>query len=333
MDETPADAPETAAARRHGVGRLVRWIVALLACVLAAVAVTGAVAAYYARLELLDTDRFTERTEVIAADEQVQNDVADLLSARIIAAIDIEQVAEDAAGWAGGEDPPAAVRDLIASAAESLRGYIENEVADFVSSDAFLDLWDAAVREAHASLVSALRGENAGAVLADGNTLSLDLGRVVAVIKERLVDADFALAEDIPAVEAQYVLVDSEQVPQLQRDTERLEWAATWLPWIAVGLLIVAFVLAPRRWVAALVVGALGAVLAVAALWGLAEGRTLFVSRARDAAFAPLTYDAFTDDLQWTYGLMLVVAVLLAALAVLMLIVRRRSSATEPAEA
>jgi hypothetical protein len=326
-ETTTAEAPADPEPKRHGIGRAVRWVVAMLACVLAVVAVTGAVAAYYARLELLDTRQFTDRTAVIAEDEQVQANVSALVSAEIIDAIDVDRITREASGWIGAEDPPEAVQDLVASAAESMTGYIENEVDEFVASPAFLEVWDAAVSEAHASLVSALRGENAGALLADGSTLSLDLGRVVEVVKERLVEADFALAAEVPAVEAEYVLLDSEQVPQLQRDTDRLEWAADWLSWIALALLVIAFVLAPRRWIAALVVGVLGAVLAGGAIWALAEGRTVFVDRARDAPFAPLTYDAFTGDLRGAYLLMLAVASVLAVAAVVVLFAKRSRSA------
>jgi hypothetical protein len=325
--ETPDDAAAEPEPERHGVGRVVRWIVAMLVCVLAVVAVTGAVAAYYARLELLDTQQFTDRTAVIAEDEEVQANVSKLVSAKIIDAIDVDRITQEASGWVGVEDPPEAIRELVASAAESIKGYIESEVDEFVASPAFVEVWNTAVSEAHSSLVSALRGENSGALTADGNTLTLDLGRVVEVVKERLVEADFTLAADVPAVEAEYVLLDSEQVPQLQRDTDRLEWAADWLPWIALALLIIAFVLAPRRWVAALVVGVLGAILAGGAIWALGEGRTVFVNRAHDAAFAPLTYDAFTDSLRSTYTWMLVIAAALAVMAAAILFLRRRKAA------
>jgi flagellar basal body-associated protein FliL len=309
---------------RGGVLHLVRWILALLACVLAVVAVTGAVAAYYARLELLDTDRFTERTANIAEDEQVQQGIAALTTREIEKALDVEQIAAQANSWIGSETAPALVEDLVASAVETLQGYIENEVNAFVASPQFLEVWDAAVREAHSSLVSALEGDNAGSIQAEGTTLTLDLGKIVAIVKERMVESDVALAEDIPAVEADYVLVDSEQVPELQRTVDRLDWAADWLPWIALGLLVIAFVLIPRRWVAALVVGVLGVVLAGVALWSIGEGKTLFVARARDAAFAPVTYDAFTDQLKATYVVMLVIALVLALVAVGALFLRRK---------
>ncbi|HEY1094263.1 MAG TPA: hypothetical protein VGE61_06150 [Glycomyces sp.] len=312
--------------RRGRVLRLVRWVVGLLACVLAVAAVTGAVAAYYARLELLDTDRFTELTAHIAEDEQVQAGIASLITEQIDAALDVDKIAADANEWLGAETPPAAVESLVDSAVETLKGYIANEVETFVASPQFLEVWDAAVSEAHRSLVSALEGENGGALKAEGDTLTLDLGRVAALVKERMVKSGVELAGDLPEVEADYVLVESEQVPQLQlqRTVDRLNWAADWLPWIALGLLVAAFALVPRRWIAALVVGTLGVVLAGAALWAIEEGRTVFVSRARDAAFAPVTYDAFTDRLTATYLVMLVIALVLALLAVGALLLRRK---------
>lgn len=331
MSETATEesAEQTAPERdRGGALRAVRWVVAVLACVLAVVAVTGSVAAYYAKLELLDTDRFTERTAVIAEDEQVQAGIAALTTREIEQALDVQAIAAEANAWIGSETAPALVESLVASAVETLQGYIENEVNAFVASPRFLEVWDAAVREAHGSLVSALQGDNAGAIQAEGNTLTLDLGKVVAVVKERMVESDVALAENIPAVEADYVLLDSEQVPELQRRVDQLEWAERWLPWIAVALLLIAFALMPRRWVGALIVGVLGAVLAGAALWALAQGRTVFVENAGDAAFAPVTYDAFTSGLRSTYTLMLWIGIIVAIIAAGALLMRRRRSET-----
>jgi hypothetical protein len=326
---TEESAEETAPERdRGGVLRAVRWVVAVLACVLAVVAVTGSVAAYYAKLELLDTDQFTERTAVIAEDEQVQAGIAALTTREIEQALDVRAIAAEANAWIGSETAPALVESLVASAVETLQGYIENEVDAFVASPQFLEVWDAAVREAHSSLVSALQGDNAGAIQADGNTLTLDLGKVVAVVKERMVENDVALAENIPAVEADYVLLDSEQVPELRQRVGQLEWAERWLPWIALALLVIAFVLMPRRWVGALIVGVLGAILAGAALWALAKGRDVFVENAGDAAFAPVTYDAFTSGLRSTYTLMLWIGIIVAIIAAGALLMRRKRSET-----
>jgi hypothetical protein len=121
-------------------------------------------------------------------------------------------------------------------------------------------------------------------------------------------------------------------VPELQSYVDWLNWAADWLPWIALVLLVVAFVLIPRRWIAALVTGALGAVLAGAALWAIGEGRTAFVSRARDAAFAPVTYDAFTDQLTATYVVMLGIALVLALVSVGALLLRRKRTRVQGTE-
>ncbi|MFG3340002.1 hypothetical protein [Glycomyces sp. NPDC048151] len=329
MSETQTEEPvrEPAPAKeRKGVVHLVRGIVGLLACVLAVVAVTGAVAAYYARLELLDTDRFTELTANIAEDPDVQAGIASLITAQIDSALDTDQIEAEADAWIGSSVAPDAIESLVDSAVETLKAYIASEVDKFVASPQFIEVWDAAVHEAHSGLVSALEGENTGALQVDGDTLVVDLGQVVTIVKDRMVANGVELASEIPDVDAQYVLVDSEQVPELQTYVDRLNWAADWLPWIALGLLVVGFLVIPRRWVGALVVGVLGAVLAGGSLWGLAEGKTLFVSRARDAAFAPVTYDAFTDQLRNTYLVMLGVSVLVVLVAVGVLFLRRRRS-------
>jgi len=309
------------------MGRLVRWITATLACVLGVAAVTAAITACYAKAELLDTDGFVARADAIAEDQDVQDEIAGLLTAKIEAALDISSLTAQADSWLGTNGAPAEVQALLDSAASSLHDYIQDEVESFIGSDAYRKVWDAAVSDAHSSLIAALEGDTGGTLAVEGQTLVLNLGPAVANVKDRLVADGFDLAADIPAVTAQVVLADSDQLPELQRQVDRANWAATWLPWIGLGLLILAFALAPRRWVTALIAGILGAVLAGAALWGLAEGRTLFLDRAQDAAYAPVTYAAFTDDLRDAYVAMLVVALVLAVLAVLMLFLRRKRTA------
>jgi len=322
--EIPAEPDPT---RRGGAGRVIRWIVAMLVCVLAALAATGAVAAFHAGAELLDSDRFTERTAVIAEDPEVKAKIAELISTEIEAAVDVDNIKAAASRWIWTEQPPEAISAFLNSAASSLRGYIDGEIQTFLDSDAYMKAWDSAVGDAHASLVSSLRGEDSGAFVAEGNSLTLELGPFIKAVKDQLVADGFDLAESMPAVEAQFVLLDSGQVPELEERAGQLEWAAKWGPWIALALLVIAILIAPRRRIAALVVGVLAAICAGAALLGLSMVRTEFIAQARDTDFAPKVFDAFAGDWYAAYALMLVLGITAAVASGLMLFLRRRRTA------
>ncbi|NED66431.1 hypothetical protein G3I15_36440, partial [Streptomyces sp. SID10244] len=82
---------------------------------------------------------------------------------------------------------------MLASQAES---FVHKTVDDFVRSSTFKDLWVAANRAAHRSVVAAVTGEtqrDAVKIGSDG-TISIQLGPIIEQVKQRLQDRGFAFA-------------------------------------------------------------------------------------------------------------------------------------------
>ena len=81
----------------------------------------------------------------------------------------------------------------------AIYGFTEGQVSNLVASSTFQDAWVAANREAHASLVSALTGENTGAgVSVSQGQVSVNLAAFIAAIKPVLVEKGMPFADRIP---------------------------------------------------------------------------------------------------------------------------------------
>jgi hypothetical protein len=130
-------------------------------------------------------------------------------------------------------------------------------------------------RIAHEQVVTLLEGNEGGAVSAQDDSITLNLAPIIEQVKQRLVDQGFTLAENIPAVERSFVLIQSESISDAQVVYQLLNTLGTWLPFVALAVLAAGVALARDRR-RALVKGALGiaaamlllgVVLTLARLW------------------------------------------------------------------
>ena len=88
-------------------------------------------------------------------------------------------------------------------------------MSKLVASDTFQDAWVAANREAHAGVVAALTGEtNNAAVVVTNGQVAVNLGPFIEQIKPVLVERGVPFADKIPAVNAQFVVLQSESWPR-----------------------------------------------------------------------------------------------------------------------
>ena len=114
-------------------------------------------------------------------------------------------------------------------------------------------------------MVKLLEGNQGGAVSAQEDQITLNLGPIVAAVKQRLVDRGFGLASNIPEIDRTFVIAQSDAISQAQGFYSTLNTLGVWLPVITL-VLFVAGVLLARDRRRALVKGALGIAAAMVVL-------------------------------------------------------------------
>jgi hypothetical protein len=249
-----------------------------VACLLAPLSV----ASVWASTVLSDTDRYVETVAPIADDPAVQAAIADEVTVAIMTNLDVAGLTEDALDViAAQENVPPRVADALPALSVPLTTGIESftraQALNVLSSPQFAEVWAEVNRVAHDQIVTLLEGNEGGAVSAQDDTITLNLGPVIEAVKTRLVDEGFGLAANIPTIDRSFVLVESEGITKAQNFYELLNALGLWLPFVALAL-FAAGVYAARDRRRALLRGALGVTVAMVVLGvGLLLVRTLYV--------------------------------------------------------
>jgi hypothetical protein len=249
-----------------------------LACVLAPLSVVSVWASTY----MSDTDQYVETVAPLADDPAVQASVADAVTVAILDRLDVEALSEDTLN-ALADQPrmPERVADVLPALsvplANGVSGFVGDQVDTIIRSDQFATVWAQANAVAHEQLVKLLSGNAGGVVTAEDGAVSLQLGPIIAQVKDRLVARGFALADNIPEIDRSFVLVQSDAITRAQGIYRLMDALGTWLPLVTLSLFVAGIALARGRR-RALMRGAigiaasmvvLGALLAVARIYYL----------------------------------------------------------------
>ena len=257
---------------------LVSATLIVLACVLAPLAVTSV----WADRQISETDRYVETVAPLADDPAVQASVTDRVTEAVLDYVNVSALtAEVVDALASSRDlSPRAVAALEALQTplnNGIESFISSTVSRIVASDAFAQAWVEANRVAHEGIVQLLSGEQGGAVSAQDDEITLNLGPVIAQVKQALLDEGYTAAERIPEVDTSFVLVTSDAVTTAQSGYSLLETLGYWLPVLTFVLLGLGVYVA-RSHRRALIAGSLGIVVGMLAVGvGLAVGRILYL--------------------------------------------------------
>ena len=131
----------------------------------------------------------------------------------------------------------AQLQGLSTPLASAIENFVRGRIAEIVASDTFATAWDTANELAHTQLVALLSGEQGGAISAQGDSVTINLGPFIAEAKERLVAQGLSIAANIPEVDKSFTIIESSSVSRLQGGYRLLEALGTWLPWIALALI------------------------------------------------------------------------------------------------
>jgi hypothetical protein len=313
----PAASPAGPGPGRGRWRAVVAGLLIVVGCLLAPLSVV----AVWTRNQVTDTDRYLATVAPLARDPAVQQAIADQVTTQVLAYLDVpgltNQVVDALADR--GLTPLLAtqLRALAGPIASGIEGFTHDQVVRVVQSDAFANAWVQANRVVHDELVKALTGEGGGAVTVSGDTVSLNLAPIIAVVKQRLVDQGFALAARVPEVDASFVLFESEGISRARSAFGLLNTLGIWLPVIAVVLLVTGvYVAADHR--RALVGAAAGlAVSMVLLALGLAVFRSIYLDNIPAAVLphdaAAVLYDTIVRFLRTGLRTVLVLALVVAA--------------------
>ncbi|MGI9822579.1 hypothetical protein [Agromyces sp. Marseille-Q5079] len=313
-----APAPRTRSSGRARVA--VATILVLIGAILTPVAVLGG----WAKNQLVDTDTFVATFAPLADDPAVQAYVADEATEAIIAAADIENLTStvfDGISQLGLPDrAEQALKLLEGPATQGIETLIGQIVNRFVTSEAFGDIFEQALRTTHTATIKALQGDpDAALQITDSGEIGIQLGPIVEAVKERLVDAGVGFASAIPAVDKTIVVAKSDSLTTVQLAYTLAVSAGTWLPWVALAFLIGGILVAPRRRTAIIWTASTLAVMLAILASGFGIGRLYFISTVSPSivptAAAEVIYDQIVDRMFATTIALVVFAVSVALIA------------------
>jgi hypothetical protein len=267
------------AQRHHPRGlSVLAGILVVLACVLAPLSVTSV----WANRIVSDTDQYVKTVAPLADNPEVQAVLTDEVTQAVLDNVDVQGVTHDALGALASQRDlrpavAAALPGLEGALVQGIENFVHDQVASFIASDQFAQLWDEVNRVAHAQVVRLLSGNTSGVVTTQGDSVTLNLAPIIEQVKSALVAKGFTLASSIPQVNRSFVLMQSSSITKAQTAYDTLDTLGLWLPLIAIVLLVGGVLLARDRR-RALLRGCLGLAGAMVVLGvGLAVMRTWYV--------------------------------------------------------
>ncbi|MDH6627225.1 hypothetical protein M2271_005049 [Streptomyces sp. LBL] len=242
--ESTGQAPATGHHRLRSTGSVLLILLASLLSLLAVVAV-------WANSIVRDTDRYVATVGPLASNPDVQKAITNRVTTAVLAQIDVEGLVKELEKAAAQKGAPPKAAELLGNLkgpiTSGLKSLVGGTVQRVVSSSAFDTVWVNANRTAHSAFDKALTGESGGAVSVENGQVAIDVGPIVAEVKDRLVSAGFTPAAAIPAVHTQFVVFASKDVGKIKWYLRVLEIVGSWLPLIAVLIAAAGVYLAVHR--------------------------------------------------------------------------------------
>ncbi|MER6489629.1 hypothetical protein [Streptomyces griseorubiginosus] len=222
------------AARHHPFRSLGSVLLILLAALLAMLSVV----AVWANSIVQDTDRYVKTVGPLASDPDVQKAATNRITTAVLAQIDVDALVKQLTDAASAKGvPPQAAKllgNLDGPIESGLKQLVSGTVERVVSSSAFETVWVNGNRRAHAALDKALTGQtDDSTVKVENDQVVVDLGPIVAEVKDQLVAAGFTPAAKIPAVHTNFVVFQSKDLGKIRSYVRVLELLGGWLPVIA----------------------------------------------------------------------------------------------------
>jgi hypothetical protein len=267
--------------------RGVRWVAATAVLLVAGILATAAVTAVYLRAQVLNTDSYMQTVAPLGVDPAVRAAVANRLTAEIITRSDIQDVTTSLGDNLVARGAPSQVHDLVNPVVSALSSFVNRKVNEFLTTKRFETAWININRVAHEGLVTVLTGRQGQFLTSQGDTVTLDLGELLSLAKQRLVEEGLTTFGKIPDVSISYTLIQSKELPKIRTYARMLDAAGTWLPWVALATLVAGVLIAPNRRRGIVLGWTFVGVVAVVALAALAFARTYYVDHPPASVGSP----------------------------------------------
>jgi hypothetical protein len=321
------DGEEDSQGGPRGKARPGRWravvaaVAITLGCVLAPVSVLGV----WAANQVSNTDRYVANMAPLINQPPIQQALSARITTQIESRLDprINAATTQAAAQLKSANLPR-LSNLITTFSGQISSGINSAVAAGVSravaSPQFAALWTQLNRVAHQGVVRVLSGQGGGAVDVVNNQVVLNLGPLIAQVKDYLVTHGLSIASNIPAVNATYPLFQAPNLAKAQQGYRLITTLRWVLPFLALALMGVGIYVA-RRHRRALIGAALGlsaSMLVLGIALAIARGiylNSLPKSVSSDAAAA--LYDTLVRFIRQGLRVLLVVGLVIAAAAFL----------------
>jgi hypothetical protein len=297
------EAPGEPRERHRWVRTFWSTVLIVVACLLAPLSVVSV----WARGEVTDTERYVQTVAPLSSDPSVQAAITNRITDEIFNYIDVPALTSQAVGTISQNrdlttEQTAALQALTGPINAGIQTYTEDAVTKVVQSDQFTAAWAEANRLAHQSVQNALAGNYSNdAIGLEDNQVVLNLGTLIAQVKQQLISKGFTVAEKIPTVDETIVLFDAPNATTLQTAYSVLNNVGFWLPLVAMTLAVIGIFVSHIRSTALawLGFGLIAAMSAGAAILGFARIEYLnSLPVTVDNAAATAFFDTFTAFLR-----------------------------------
>ncbi|MEU5877061.1 hypothetical protein [Spirillospora sp. NPDC047279] len=305
----------------HGAWRRPRAILATILIVVGCLLAPLGALAVWTSNEISNTDRYVENVAPLASDPVIQNAIIDRTTNEIMLRLDVQAILAEVIGALEQRGLPPRAGDRLEGLAgpigNGVRGFVRDQIAKIVQSQEFVTLWSQANRLAHTQLNAVLSGEGGELLRVNQGSVSIDLGPLIELVKQRLVSAGLSVAASIPAVHPTFPLFESSELAKAQSAYDMLNTLKWVLPIMAL-LFVAAGVYVARGKRNALIGAGIGVALGMFALAiGIAIGRAAYLDAVGDAKLnttaAAVLFDTLVRFLRAGLRTIFVLALVVAA--------------------
>ena len=263
--------------RRFSWRSFVAIVLIVLGCVLAPIAVVGV----WAGNQITDTGRYVATVQPLIDDPAIQNVLTDKITNEIISQLNLTGTVNQAAAQLQARGLTR-ISTLLTSfgpqITSAVTGFIHSTVHTVISSQAMANAWVQVNTVAHQAVVKLLSGQGNGTLTSANGQITLNLGPLIAVVKQDLVARGFSLASNIPIVNATVPLFQAKDLGKAQAGYRLVSDLKIVLPILALVLLAAGVFVARSRRRALIVVGLGVAASMVVLAIGLLIARTIYLN-------------------------------------------------------